>query len=207
MLSSNCTSHTRFPGSLCKNTTDVSMRTRLVTPDQKNTLRKFVTNYHKSLVMNLKKKSRNEHVKTLTDPQFLLGFSELQTTQVLDNCENIFTVENVLDKVEIWDLKHAHKIIEFISQVFGDIGEIDDCIFEDDISLTGLDHCDDTWNREWGELLNDESLFELAVENLSLSQLAISTNTPQEQSRNFEVPMAAADALQNYCFQVSSHMF
>ena len=115
MLSSNCASHTRFPGSLRKNTTGVSMRTRLVTSDQKNTLRKFVTNYHKSLVMNLKKKSRNEHVKTSFDPQFLLGFSELQTTQVLDNCENIFTVENVLDKVEIWDLKHAHKIIEFIS--------------------------------------------------------------------------------------------
>ena len=119
----------------------------------KRSLFKCLTNYHKSLVINLKKKSTNEQVKTLTDPPFLLGFSEVQIAQVLDNCENIFTLLDVLDKVEIWDLKHAHKIIAFISQVYGDIGEIEDCMFECDISSTELDQFDDAWNREWDDLL------------------------------------------------------
>ena len=65
--SSDCASHTRFPGRLCENATGVSISTRftrLVTQDQKSTLRKLVKDYHKSLAMNLIKKSTNEQVKT-----------------------------------------------------------------------------------------------------------------------------------------------
>ena len=200
--SSDCGHFTRFPGSVPKNASGVSKRTRLGTQDQKNSLFKCLNNYHKSLVINLKKKSTNEQVKTLTDPQFLLGFSEVQIAQVLDNCENIFTLQDVLDKVEIWDLKHAHKIIEFMSEVYGDIGEIDDCMFECDISSTELDQFEDAWNSEWDDLLQDEALFELAIDNLSLSQLEMSANVSHEQSANIEVPMAALDALQNYCFPI-----
>ena len=197
--SSDCGQYTRFPGSVVhENVAGVTTRTRLVTLDQKTTLHKCLTNYHKSLVMNLRKKS-NDQVKSLTDPQFLLGFSGVQIDQVLDNCENIFTVQDVLDKVEIWDLKHAHIIIDFMSQVFGDIDEIDNCIFDGDISSIALDCCD-TWNGEWDDLLHDDSLFELAVDNLSLSQLNISADMSHEQSGNFELPMAALAALEDYCF-------
>ena len=52
----------------------------------------------------------------------------------------------------------------------------------------------------WDDLLQDDSFFELAIDNLSLSQLEISLNVSHEQSGNFKVPMAALDALQNYCF-------
>ena len=202
--SSDCGHFTRFPGSISKTASGVSKRTRLGTQDQKNSLFKCLTNYHKSLVINLKKKSTNEQVKTLTDPQFLLGFSEVQIAQVLDNnCENIFTLRDILDKVEIWDLKHAHKIIEFMSEVYGDIDEIDDCMFECDISSTELDQFDDAWNREWDDLLQDESLFELALDNLSLSQLEMSANVSHEQPANIEVPVAALDVLQNYCFPLN----
>ena len=169
----------------------------------RRTVSSSLTNYHKSLVINLKKKSTNEQVKTLTDPQFLLGFSEVQIAQVLDNCENIFTLRDVLDKVEIWDLKHAHKIIEFMSEVYGDIDEIDDCMFECDISSTELDQFDDAWNREWDDLLQHESLFELALDNLSLSELEMSANVSHEQPANIEVPVAALDVLQNYCFPLN----
>ena len=65
-----------------------------MTLDLKKTLNR------KSLVENLIKKS-NDQVKTLTHPQFLLGFSKVQIAQVLDNCEYIFTVQDVLDKVEM----------------------------------------------------------------------------------------------------------
>jgi len=57
----------------------------------------------------------------------------VQIVQVLDNCEYISTVQDVLDKVEIWDLKHT-LIIAFMSKVFGDIVDVDDCIMVGDIS-------------------------------------------------------------------------
>ena len=87
-----------------------------------------------------------------------------------------------------------------MSQVFGDIVEIDNCIFDGDMSSTELD-CD-TWNGEWDDLLDDDSLFELVVDNLSLSELNISADTSHEQSGNFELPMAALaalDQISSYC--------
>lgn len=101
----------------------------------------------------------------------------MQIVQVSDNCKDIFTVQDVLNKVEIWDLKHALVIIAFMIKVFGDV---DDCIMEGDISLAELD-LPDTWNGDWDNLLQDDSLFELAVDNLSLSQLESSADMSQEQ--------------------------
>ena len=79
--SADCGQFTRFPCSVHEDSSDVSVSTRLVTLDQKNMLHKCLRNYHKSLVMDLLKKSIDQ-VKTLTDPQFLLGFSEGQIGQV-----------------------------------------------------------------------------------------------------------------------------
>lgn len=112
--------------------------------------------------------------------QFLLGFSEGQIGQVLKHCESIFSVQDVLDKVEIWDLE-----------------DFDDWAFDDDVS-NELDHFG-TWNGEWDNLLQDDSLFELAVENLSLWQQDIS-DVSNEQSGYYDLPLAALTALEDYCF-------
>lgn len=52
-------------------------------------------------------------------------------------------------------------------------------------------------------MLNDDSLFELAIENLSLSQLEASTCAEiscelHDESGKCEVPAAALDALENF---------
>ena len=130
--------------------------------------------------MDLLKKS-NDQVKILTDHQFLLGFSEGQIGQVLKHCESIFSVQDVLDKVEIWDLE-----------------DFDDWAFDDDVS-NELDHFA-TWNGEWDNLLQDDSLFEVAVENLSLWQQDISADVSNEQSGYYDLPLAALTALEDYCF-------
>ena len=43
-------------------------------------------------------------------------------------------VQDVLDKVEIWDLKHAQFIVQSLSQMFGDLEDFDDWAFDGDIS-------------------------------------------------------------------------
>ena len=54
-----------------------------------------------------------------------------------------------MDKVGIWD-----KIIEFMSEVYGDIDEIDDCMFECDISSTEAEAVNNNHEiaREYGIL-------------------------------------------------------
>ena len=146
--------------------------------------------------MDLIKKSKDENVKRLIKPE--LGFPELQISQVLENVDKICTVEDVSSYVEIWNLKHAFKILEFITEVYGDVCELQQNDFNDDQSQYGFDH-ELELDEQWDDLLNGDTLFELALENLSLSQLEMSTfddisGGPQEKSGNYEVPGAALDA-------------
>lgn len=105
--------------------------------------------------------------------------------------------------VEIWNLKHAHKILEILSQVYGDVLEIED-LFDDDQIHGDCDYELDDLNEQWDNLLHDDSLFELAIDNMSLSQLKISTcdvsNSSVNRSGNCEVPGATMDVLENLAF-------
>lgn len=49
-------------------------------------------------------------------------------------------------------------------------------------------------------MLNDDSLFELAIENIFLSELenTICIDVPQDNSGNCDVPGAALDALKHF---------
>ena len=67
------------------------------------------------------------------NPQFLLGFSEHQILQVVANAFKMFTLDDVCCYVEIWNMNHAFKILDILSQVFGDMCEIDENFFNDQI--------------------------------------------------------------------------
>lgn len=102
----------------------------------------------KVLVMDLIGKSAKDFVKTLTHFNVSLEFSELQIEQVISNCDKLFSLEDILDNVEMWDVQHAHKILNIISQVFGDItvsSESDDSVSDNDDLLLG----------EWTVLMED----------------------------------------------------
>ena len=85
--------------------------------------------------------------------------------QVLEQLDKLFCYDDVLSYVEIWDRKHACKILKVINQVFGDIGNAEQYLPEHDASQYLHDDFD---INQWGELLEDDSSFELAIENLSL---------------------------------------
>ena len=88
-------------------------------------------------------------------------------------------------------MRHAFKILEFIDEVYGDICNVDFVDFE---------FHDDDVNELWDDLLNDDSLFELAIENIFLSELenTICIDVPQDNSGNCDVPGAALDALKHF---------
>ena len=53
--------------------------------------------------------------------EFMLGFSHHQISQVLDTLQRIFPTAGVYNLVEIWDRRHAQRILLIVSNVFQDI--------------------------------------------------------------------------------------
>jgi superfamily II DNA helicase RecQ len=97
-------------------------REREVCPKQKKLVEEELRAYHKSLVMKLVGTTAMGDVKTLTNLNFMIGFSDHQISQVSENLNRIFTVDDVYQFVETWDRHHADRIISAISNVFNDIG-------------------------------------------------------------------------------------
>ena len=96
-------------------------RERDVSDSQKQQLEEKLNRYHKSLVAELVRKHANGIIKSQISLPMLIGFSELQISQVLEHCGHLFTLQDVYSFIEIWDIKHAVNILTVIDQVFGDI--------------------------------------------------------------------------------------
>lgn len=115
--------------------------------------------YLKSLVMDLISKSAFGNVKTLMNLNTLLGFSELQIEQVIDNCETLFCLEDVMATVEILDISRAKKIVDVLGQAFADVIAIGEEMAYD----AGGDSDDELEENvllgEWAVLAEDEELF------------------------------------------------
>ena len=133
--------------------------------------------------MQLVGTSANENVNTLTKLQFMLGFSQHQISQVLDNLHRIFSIADIYILVEIWDRKHARKILSIVSKVFGDISVDSDS----QVAVNNTDNYefDDDLLDDWTEFLQDDELYEMIVDNLSLSQLQCSAFEEENSNDSF----------------------
>ena len=117
-------------------------------------------------------------LKPVSCPSILLEFGQIQIDQVLENCNNLFSSDDVLSKVEIWRMAHAQFILNLLQIVFEDI---DDDINLDDTLMTNIvfeleDELDDEWmeirdHPNYTLLENTTILEELdqAMENLDQS--------------------------------------
>ena len=110
-----------------KTTTESSVQNKREVNDlQKREVEKALIKYCKSLVMGLIDKSAHGQLASLTNINTLLGLSELQIEQVVSNCEQIFSLEDVMRIVEVWDTCHAKKILDLLVSVFKDIATSND---------------------------------------------------------------------------------
>lgn len=111
----------------------------------------------------------------------------------MENVAKLFTIDNVCSSVEIWHMRHAYKVFDILDQVYGDVGEIAHLLTEDQ-----FDYEPDDFTQQWDKLPHDDSLFEMTIENLSLSQLELSTRDDVSfcSFAHFAlVPSVACDAL------------
>ena len=89
---------------------------------------------------------------TVGVPNVFLEFGWLQIIQILQTCHKLFTVDDVLQNVEIWRKHHAVAVLDAVAQIFGDI------TVEHDMSMFNEDHID--IEMDWEELRDDSSFHE-----------------------------------------------
>jgi len=189
--SPECGILTKFPYDPEQETsTSVSERSRNITDEQLDMVLTSLYSYHKSLIKQL---VQTYNVKN-SNMKFLIGFSELQIDQVITNCDKLFTIDDVTNYVEIWDIKHAHNILRIVSQTFGDVSEYT----SNDIQLGQQESLEDDDDfGDWNYILEDDALFDLAMENLSASLLDVSMNETFNCSiDNADLPSSALCALE-----------
>ena len=92
----DCSSYCNYPSTLLsQNVNEGTCKQRGVSAFRKKKLEEDALHqYHKQLVLELLNTRANGEVKTLTNLQFMLGFSEHQISQVLENVAS----------VEVWDI-------------------------------------------------------------------------------------------------------
>lgn len=92
-------------------------------------------------------------LKPVSCPSVLLEFGQIQVEQVLQNCNNLFTLDDILSKVEIWRMAHARFILNILQIVFEDI---DDDINLNDTSMTNIVFdSEEELDDEWMEIRDD----------------------------------------------------
>ena len=193
-----CGNIIKYPVTAYKDTLPTS-KERAVSQQQKKIVEENLIKYHKSIVMQLIGTSANGNVKTLTNLQFMLGFSQHQISQVLDNLHRIFSIADIYVFVEIWDQRHAQRILSVVNKVFGDISV--DSGSQVAVNNTDNYEFDDDLLDEWNEFLQDDELYEMIVNNLSLSQLQCSAleeeNVNDSCSSDDAIPPAVLATVEN----------
>lgn len=67
--------------------------------------------------------------------------------QVLHNLEHLFDIKDVCNLVEIWNISHANKIIQIVSEVFQDVEFDSSSEMVDEFEMD--DSCLKTWMLLW----------------------------------------------------------
>lgn len=189
---SECGNLTKFPSTEEQETATAICTRRVVSNEQQNMILSSLVSYHKLLLKELIQKAGHINLTT-SNIKFLLGFSELQIDQVLKNCDKLFSIDDVVNYVEMWDIKHAHKIMNIIAQAFGDISNVQLGDIPEDSADSDDDYLD--IHGEWDNLLDDNDLLDLAVDNLSASLLDTSINYSHDNSMDTDIPTVVICAL------------
>ena len=159
-------------------TPDVSTRTRSVTSEQKSTLKTLLLSYKKELIDN----STQNMTSTVGVPNVFLEFGGFQISQVLQTCHKLFTIEDVVDNVEIWRTQYAVGILSAMAHIFDDI----------ELDIGASTSCDDELNvaMEWEDVRDDPSFLSLMDSQDSWgyceTEPSIGSDAPMDNSKFFE---------------------
>lgn len=185
--SPGCKTFTIYPILSCNNSDYVPSKVRNVSDEQRRKVKEELIVYRKELVKMLISKSPGGGLKSIINPRFLLGFSTLQIEQVMSNLDKIFTIEDITNFVEIWDMKHAQAVQDIFMRVFSDIPVNEN-------KQSDSDSSDEDEERDmWIEAISDDYMHEMLSDSMnrlevdeSLETTASSVDITPEQINVFD---------------------
>jgi hypothetical protein len=89
-----------------------------------------------------------------------MEFSHYQVCQISNNANKLFSIEDIMNCIEIWRREHVQIVLNLLSEVFGDID-----IAELDVQLASDNDMDDTIDPEWVDIRDDSSTNVLLLNN------------------------------------------
>jgi len=125
----------------------------------------MVNSAQKRLVENELVKFFNDNVSQVnlencvSCPNILLEFNRFHIQQVVDNCQHLFTIKDIVRSVELWRLKYAFQVLIVLANAFGDVDLDIEMQQEDDI--VGYDSV----ISEWSQIRDDSTLLEVLDTN------------------------------------------
>ena len=131
------------------NTSPDNKFSRAVTQHQKKALAKELHQFRKELL------EKADMDKMVTCPNLLMEFNSFHINQVLEHCDVLFSISDILKSVEIWRLQYAKGILQALSSVFNDI-QLNS--LEDDEGPISLEMSN---YSEWSQIRDDSTLAEL----------------------------------------------
>lgn len=183
-----------YPNPVTEASNSKSTKQRKVSPEKAERLRTSdLYHFYKSLMSDLLKRDASGKLKVFTHPKFILGFSNIQISQVINHTDKLFTIEDICNHVEIWDLCHAYIVFNILQNVFCDMNDMDLHANPDDVSSDEEEYL---LPEDWNNLGTDEEFAMLAINEMSLTEL--------DDEASFEVtddvPFPALNALLEMSF-------
>ena len=124
---------------------------RTVTAKQHDQLKEKLILLQKQLMLPILE-NFSGHSGNIISPHtkaFLGTFSSFQINQILKNIDHLFTLDDIMQYVEIWRKEHAYKVLLLIREIFDDIDDVPE------MSFNNSDAVDLEEENEWEEVLNE----------------------------------------------------
>ena len=185
-----------YPSASIRLSCSESQKIREVSDEQTTMLRTELNKFHVSLLMLLLKRDASGNLKIFNHSSLLLGFSDIQISQVLRHCSLLFTVKDICNFVEIWDLSHAHKNHTIMQKVFGDMDGTNSMNPTEEFSS---DEEDELLPEDWNDLGLDDELVKMAMDELTLAEIDDSQGESFDNMPT-DIPFSALNALLNLSF-------
>ena len=123
-------------------------------------------------------KSVSEFIPVGT-PNIFFEFGFYQIEQILKNCHQLFTIEDILSRTELWRHVHANNVYKILYETFKDISKLSEDIQLSEEEFRDLEIVAD----EWEDIRDDSTLCNFTMD---ISNTCMNTCNTSEDNTSIE---------------------
>ena len=165
-------------------------RSRVVTDQQRSEL--------KAKLLNFLATYRNNALKHVLYPNVMLEFGKFNISQIIQNCHQLFSVDDICNCVEIWRTAHASSILLILSEIVNDVDASELQFDTDDMDD---DNC--IVDSEWVDVRDDSFICNVSMDESNMSAINEALN---ESNQTDEESMDVTDIVHELAVEVSQRI-